>query len=132
MKAFPTQEIGSLPKFGWRTKPFRQMALTDDDLAAARSWGDRLEVEGRADLYRLLSKRYSFSDEEKKSIVDFSLLYAIRMCETAGQGLAKEAGLDLIWSGEQARTEMYETPVSHIGGFEFVGKARGVDNKDWE
>jgi hypothetical protein len=31
-KPFPTQEIGSLPKFAWRTKPFRLMALTDDDL----------------------------------------------------------------------------------------------------
>jgi 5-methyltetrahydropteroyltriglutamate--homocysteine methyltransferase len=132
LKAFPTQEIGSLPKFGWRTKPFRQMALTDDDLDAARLWGDRLQVEGRTDLYRLLSKRYSFSDEEKKTIVDFSLLYAIRMCETAGQGLAKEPGLDLVWSGEQARTEMYETPVSNIEGFEFVGRVRSFDNKYWK
>ncbi len=126
MKDFPTQEIGSLPKFGWRTKPFRQMALSDDDLEAARLWGDRLRVEGRADLYRLLSKRYSFTEEEKKTIVDFSLLYAIRMCETAGGD-----GLDLVWSGEQARTEMYETPVTNIEGFEFVGKVRSFDNKYW-
>ena len=131
MKPFPTQEIGSLPKFGWRTKPFRLMALTDDDLASAREWGERLQVEGRADLYRLLAKRYSFTEEEKKTIVDFSLLYAIRMCETAGQGVAKEPGLDLVWSGEQARTEMYETPVSSIGGFEFVGRVRSFDNKYW-
>lgn len=131
MKPFPTQEIGSLPKFGWRTKPFREMALTDDDLASARSWGDRLQVEGREELYRLLAKRYSFSDQEKKSIIDYSLLYAIKMCERAGDGLASEPGLDLIWSGEQARTEMYETPVSNIGGFEFVGKVRSFDNKYW-
>lgn len=131
MKSFPTQEIGSLPKFGWRTKPFRLMALSDDDLATAKTWGDRLDVEGRADLYRLLSKRYSFTDEEKKTIVDFSLLYAIRMCETAGKGIAKEPGLDLVWSGEQARTEMYETPVSNIDGFEFVGRVRSFDNKYW-
>ena len=130
-KAFPTQEIGSLPKFAWRTKPFRQMALTDDDISAAKEWGDRLQVEGRTDLYRLLGKRYSFSDEEKKMIVDFSLLYAIRMCETAGQRLASEPGLDLVWSGEQARTEMYEAPVSNIAGFEFVGKVRSFDNKYW-
>ncbi len=131
MKPFPTQEIGSLPKFAWRSKPFRQMPLTDDDLETARQWGDRLQVEGRTDLYRLLSKRYSFSEEEKKTIVDFSLLYAIRMCETAGQGIAEEPGLDLVWSGEQARTEMYETPVSNIDGFEFVGRVRSFDNKYW-
>ena len=103
-KAFPTQEIGSLPKFSWRTTPFRQMALTDDDIEVARQWGDRLKVDGRSDLFRLLSKRYAFTDEEKKTIVDFSLLYAIRMCETAGHGLVSEPGLDLVWSGEQART----------------------------
>ncbi len=131
MKAFPTQEIGSLPKFSWRTKPFRQMALTDDDLETAKQWGDRLRVDGRSDLFRLLSKRYAFTDEEKRRIVDFSLLYAIRMCETAGKGLASEPGLDLVWSGEQARTEMYETPVSNIAGFEFVGRVRSFDNKYW-
>jgi 5-methyltetrahydropteroyltriglutamate--homocysteine methyltransferase len=130
-KAFPTQEIGSLPKFSWRTKPFRLLALTDDDLEGARQWGERLQVEGRTDLYRTLSKRYAFSDEEKKQIVDFSLLYAIRMGETAGEGLARKPGLDLVWSGEQARTEMYETPVSNIAGFEFIGRVRSFDNKYW-
>ncbi|HUH99720.1 MAG TPA: hypothetical protein VLY65_01630, partial [Nitrososphaerales archaeon] len=34
-------------------------------------------------------------------------------------------------SGEQARTEMYETPVSNIEGFEFVGRVRSFDNKYW-
>ena len=131
MKAFPTQEIGSLPKFGWRTKPFRLMALTDDDLEAAKQWGERLDVEGRTDLYRTLSKRYGFTETEKKQIVDFSLLYAIKMCEKAGDGLAQDAGLDLVWSGEQARTEMYETPVSNIAGFEFIGRVRSFDNKYW-
>jgi len=131
MKAFPTQEIGSLPKFGWRTKPFRQMALSDEDLDAARRWGDRLQIEGRDDFYRLLSKRYSFSDDEKKTIIDYSLLYAIGMCERAGDGDASPRGLDLVWSGEQARTEMYETPVTNIGGFEFVGRVRSFDNKYW-
>ena len=131
MKSYPTQEIGSLPKFGWRTKPFRGMALNDEDLASAKEWGDRLGVEGREDLLRLLGKRYSFSEEEKKTIVDYSLVYAIRMCETAGAGTASKPGLDLVWSGEQARTEMYETPVSSIAGFEFVGKVRSFDNKYW-
>ncbi len=130
-KAFPTQEIGSLPKFGWRTKPFRQMGLDDEDLRSAKLWGERMSVPGTLRLLRLLSKRADFSEEEKKEIVDFSLLYAIRMCETAGAGLAEHQGLDLVWSGEQARTEMYETPVSNIGGFEFIGKVRSFDNKYW-
>ncbi len=125
-KLFPTQEIGSLPKFSWRTKPFRQMELEDADLASARVWGEKLQVPRTNELLKVLAKRADFSEAEKLTIVDFSLLYAIRMGETAGRGLAKRAGLDLVWSGEQARTEMYETPVSNIGGFEFIGKVRSL------
>ena len=130
-RAFPTQEIGSLPKFSWRTKPFRDIPLDDSDIAYARSWGEAMEVPGASRLVRILSKRSGFSDAEKKQIVDFSLLYAIRMCETAGDGASRRGGLDLVWSGEQARTEMYETPVSNIAGFEFIGKVRSFDNKYW-
>jgi 5-methyltetrahydropteroyltriglutamate--homocysteine methyltransferase len=130
-KPFPTQEIGSLPKFSWRTKPFRQTPLEDADLKVAKEWGDRLQVAGRSDLYKILSKRTGFSEADRKAIVEFALLYAIRICETAGRGLAKREGLDLVWSGEQARTEMYETPVSNINGFEFIGKVRSFDNKYW-
>jgi 5-methyltetrahydropteroyltriglutamate--homocysteine methyltransferase len=130
-KSFPTQEIGSLPKFSWRTKPFRQMTLDDSDLETAKRWGERMDVPGTSRLLKILSKRADFSEAEKKEIVDFSLLYAIRMGETAGRGLSQHEGLDLVWSGEQARTEMYETPVSNIGGFEFIGKVRSFDNKYW-
>ena len=129
--SFPTQEIGSLPKFSWRTKPLRQMELGDADLVSAKVWGDKLQVPRRDALLKILSKRGSFTDEERQTIVDFSLQYAIRMCETAGAGTAEHQGLDLVWSGEQARTEMYETPVSNIGGFEFIGKVRSFDNKYW-
>jgi 5-methyltetrahydropteroyltriglutamate--homocysteine methyltransferase len=130
-RSFPTQEIGSLPKFSWRTKPFRQMRLEDADLVSAKVWGDKLQVPARDELLKLLSKRAGFTEEERLAIVDFSLLYAIRMGETAGSGLALRQGLDLVWSGEQARTEMYETPVSNIGGFEFIGRVRSFDNKYW-
>ena len=62
-KAFPTQEIGSLPKFSWRVKPFRQTPLTDADIQTAREWGERLRVEGRDSLLKVLSKRANFSDD---------------------------------------------------------------------
>jgi 5-methyltetrahydropteroyltriglutamate--homocysteine methyltransferase len=131
-KSFPTQEIGSLPKFSWRTKPFRGTALTDADIVAAESWGERLGVPGRSELLKVLRRRADFSEADRRAIVDFSLLYAIRMGETAGSGLSESKGLDLVWSGEQARTEMYETPVSNIAGFEFIGKVRSFDNKYWK
>lgn len=128
---FPTQEIGSLPKFSWRVKPFRSIALSDADLATAKSWGRALRVRESPALLKLLRKRSGFTAKEKGRIIDYSILYSIRMQETAGGERGSEGGLDIIWSGEQARTEMYETPVSNIGGFEFLGKVRAFDNKYW-
>lgn len=129
--AFPTQEIGSLPKFGWRTKPFRSTALDDSDIESARRWGERLRVPRYESLVRLLEKRTAFTGAERRKIVEFSILYAMAMQERAGGDSGASPGLQLIWSGEQARTEMYETPVSNIEGFEFIGKVRSFDNKYW-
>lgn len=129
--AFPTQEIGSLPKFSWRTKPFRQQPLGERDIAIAGEWGRRLGVKELDSFLRLLTKRQNFTDAERRRIVDFSMLYALLMQERAGEQHTSEPGLDLVWSGEQARTEMYETPVSNIGGFEFLGRVRSFDNKYW-
>jgi 5-methyltetrahydropteroyltriglutamate--homocysteine methyltransferase len=126
-KAFPTQEIGSLPKFSWRTKPFRGQTLDERDAVTAHDWGRRLGVKNPDTLIRLLRKHGEFTGAEKKRIVEYSMLYAIAMQENAGEG----RGLDLVWSGEQARTEMYETPVSNVGGFEFLGRLRSFDNKYW-
>ena len=70
-KTFPTQEIGSLPKFSWRTKPFRQMELDDSDLISAKVWGDKLKVPRTGELLKILSKRAGFTETEKASIVDF-------------------------------------------------------------
>ena len=124
-KAFPTQEIGSLPKFSWRTKPFRQMTLDDTDIVSAKVWGERLQVPGTKELLRILSKRADFSEEEKKEIVDFSLLYAIRMSETAGEGLsARTKGW--TWSGAASRPgpRCTRRPSPTSGGFEFIGKVQ--------
>ncbi len=101
----------------------RGTPLEDSDVQLAEKWGKTLGVQGFQELAKLLSKKEGFSEAEKKKIVEYSLLYAIRMEESAG--------LDLVWSGEQARTEMYETPVSNIQGFEFIGKVRSFDNKYW-
>ena len=131
MTLFPTMEIGSLPKFSWRTRPFRGQEITDADIALAKEWGDRLRVEETGDLLRLLSKRREFSSEDRDLILDYSIRYAIAMQERAGDEFGVPSGLDLLWTGEQARTEMYETPVSSISGFSFIGHVRSFDNKYW-
>src|SRR5438445_11165508 len=108
-KAFPTQEIGSLPKFSWRTKPFRRQPLEEGDVAVARAWGRRLGVKSLESLLRLLKKRSGFTDEERRRIDEFSMLYATEMQEKAGEHL-REPGRELVGSGEQARTEVHDTP----------------------
>jgi 5-methyltetrahydropteroyltriglutamate--homocysteine methyltransferase len=128
-KAFPTQEIGSLPKFGWRTKPFRGTPLNEADLSSAARWGSRLGIKDSKALLEIISKTSGFSKADKRKIVEYSMLYALAMQEKAGSPGTK--GLDQVWSGEQARTEMYETPVANINGFQFIGRVRSWDNKYW-
>jgi 5-methyltetrahydropteroyltriglutamate--homocysteine methyltransferase len=122
MNSFQTQEIGSLPKFSWRVKPIRGIELSDRDIETAKRWAEELALDSK-ELLKILSKRKNFTEKEKRRIVEYSMLYAIAMEE--------RAGLDIVWSGEQARTEMYETPVSNIKGFEFIGRVRSFDNKYW-
>ncbi len=105
-KAFPTQEIGSLPKFSWRTKPFRQMDARRRRHRSRRRSGARgCEVPGTAELLQdTLEEGGLLRGREEGAIVDFSLLYAIRMSETAGgrarrtpragPGLERRAGED--------------------------------------
>jgi len=116
-----THEIGSLAKPSWRVKPFRNIKLSDSDIEDAKRWGEFLEIDKRNELLAILSKRESFTKEEKEKILHFSSLYAVRMLE--------KAGIDLVYDGEQHRVEMYEYPVRRIKGFEFKGHVRSFDNK---
>ena len=43
--------------------------------------------------------------------------------------LEESAGLDVVYDGEQQRTEMYDWAVSHTNGFERRGSVRAFDNK---
>lgn len=118
---FITHEIGSLAKPGWRVKAFSGAPLDDQDLQEAQSWGECLGIPERDKLAGILAKRHGFSQEEKAEIMRFASLYAIRLLENAG--------LDLVWDGEQHRVEMYEYAVKHIAGFTFQGHVRSFDNK---
>ena len=49
----------------------------------------------------------------------------------AGYGLRLEesAGLDVVYDGEQQRSEMYAWAVAHANGFDWRGSVRAFDNK---
>ncbi|MCS7165557.1 MAG: cobalamin-independent methionine synthase II family protein [Candidatus Calescibacterium sp.] len=120
-----THEIGSLSKPSWRVKPFRNLPLTEEDLNQAIKWAKRLNISDETEeLIEIVKKNLgnpNLSDEEKQKIVFYSSLYAVRFLENVG--------IDLVYDGEQHRSEMYEYPIRNIQGFEFKGHVRSFDNK---
>jgi 5-methyltetrahydropteroyltriglutamate--homocysteine methyltransferase len=75
------------------------------------------------DYERLLGllRHAPFTKEQRAEIQRWSSLYAVRFEESAG--------LDVVYDGEQQRTEMYDWAVSHSNGFERRGSVRAFDNK---
>ncbi len=119
-KPLLTHEVGSLDKPGWRVKAYAGKPLGEADLEEARAWGERLQVPEYEQLLGLL-RHAPFTKEQKAEIQRWSSLYAVRLEESAG--------LDVVYDGEQQRTEMYDWAVSHTNGFERRGSVRAFDNK---
>src|SRR5215211_8124542 len=117
---FVTREIGSLAKPGWRVKAIAGRRVEESDVEAAREWGIRLGVDPE-ELTEILRKGEDFTNEEKAEIQDYAALYGIRLLENAG--------LDVVYDGEQRRSEMYDHAVRHAKGFETRGTVRSWDNK---
>src|SRR5215207_2513624 len=118
---FTTREIGSLAKPGWRVKAIAGRPVEEKDVEDAHRWGERLGIEDVEALTGILTKAKGFTDEEKQKIQDFSALYGIRLLE--------RAGLDVVYDGEQRRSEMYDHAVRHAKGFKTRGTVRSFDNK---
>ncbi len=118
---FVTREIGSLAKPGWRVKAIAGRPVEKTDVEDARRWGERLGVEVVEELTELLRKGEDFTGEEKQKIQDYAALYGIRLLENTG--------LDVVYDGEQRRSEMYDHAVRHAKGFETRGTVRSFDNK---
>lgn len=117
---FETREIGSLAKPSWRVKAFAGRPIEAADVAEAERWGRRLEVAGWQRLVELL-KAPVHGPSELAQIADFAALYAIRLLE--------RSGLDVVYDGEQRRSEMYDHVVTHARGFAGRGVVRSFDNK---
>ncbi len=116
-KLFLTQEIGSLAKQRWRVKGYQGKPLTEKEIAEALGWGRTLELKNLDKLDKLLREKDSL--DRRKAILEWSARMAIRLLETAG--------LDIIFDGEQWRSEMYEHVVRNIIGFKFLGFVKSFD-----
>ncbi len=114
---FLTHEIGSLAKPPWLVKTSAGKDLEPSDIEHARAWGEKLGVEGHEELVELLEE----PDRGAGEVARWSSRYALRLLESAG--------LDVVYDGEQQRTEMYAWAVAHAEGFEERGTVRSFDNK---
>jgi 5-methyltetrahydropteroyltriglutamate--homocysteine methyltransferase len=115
-----THELGSLDKPGWRVKANAGAQLEEGDVEEARAWGKRLQVTDYQDLLKLLG-RSPLDKEERAEVRRWSSRYGLRLLESAG--------LDVVYDGEQQRSEMYAWAVAHADGFEWRGSVRAFDNK---
>src|SRR5215218_2718471 len=118
---FVTREIGSLAKPGWRVKAIAGRQVEESDVREAQKWGERLGVEDVEALAEILRRGQGFTEEEKQKIQDYAALYGIRLLEGAG--------LDVVYDGEQRRSEMYDHAVRHAKGFETRGTGRLFDHQ---
>jgi 5-methyltetrahydropteroyltriglutamate--homocysteine methyltransferase len=117
---FTTREIGSLAKPPWRVKSFAGRPVEADDIAEAERWGERLGVDGYEQLVELL-RGGTYGASELSEIDDWAARYALALLE--------RAGLDVVYDGEQRRTEMYDHVARHARGLEPRGIVRSFDNK---
>lgn len=122
MPYFITHEIGSLAKPEWRVKIGRNLPVEKKDIDAAIAWGKRLCLYYEP-LVVLLQKK-TLSEKDKEEIKKWSSIYALRMIE--------QAGVDIVYDGEQQRSEMYQYAVNLSDGFVFRGHVRSFDNKYYQ
>jgi 5-methyltetrahydropteroyltriglutamate--homocysteine methyltransferase len=112
-----TREIGSLAKPSWLVKASAGRPLEEADVDHARQWGERLEIED----HETLVEGLPFGQIGEAELAQWASLYAIRLLESAG--------LDVVYDGEQRRSEMYDHVIRHARGFEPRGTVRSFDNK---
>lgn len=115
-----THELGSLAKPNWRVKAIAGRPIEEEDVAEALTWGRRLDVDGHGELIELL-KGGPLDAEGKAEVKRWSSRYGVRLLETVG--------LDVVYDGEQQRSEMYAWAIAHAEGFEWRGSVRAFDNK---
>jgi 5-methyltetrahydropteroyltriglutamate--homocysteine methyltransferase len=115
-----THELGSLAKPNWRVRGVAGQPIEEGDIEEARMWGERLGVDGHEELLALLG-RAPLDRPDRDVVKKWSSRYAVRFLESVG--------LDVVYDGEQRRSEMYAWAIAHADGFEWRGSVRAFDNK---
>ncbi len=119
---FITHEIGSLAKPEWRVKVALGKPIERADIDDAIIWGEKLGI-AHGPLVALLRKK-DLSTKEKNEIKNWASIYATTLID--------KAGIDIMYDGEQQRSEMYQHAVNRSAGFVFRGLVRAFDNKYYQ
>lgn len=128
-EALLTQEVGSLAKPDWRVAAIEGREITKDHVASAAIWADRLGIDPFQAEDILCHMRQSFAAEgrlrpvEQLAVKWLAARYAVRLQE--------QAGLDIIYDGEQDRSEMYQHAIERTEGFDWRGRVRVFENKSF-
>ncbi len=117
---FPLQEIGSLAKPVWRIQALSGKPVAPAAYKEAESLVKELRLKDGDRLLQLLKKQ-GLEPKEKQEVKEFASALAI--------GWQEKIGLDIVYDGEQHRTEMYDYAVKHIQNFEPRGYVRSFDNR---
>lgn len=119
-RLFPLQEIGSLAKPVWRIQALSGRSVSPEAYREAEGLVQELKIEAGSRLLQLLEKG-KLEAEEKREVRAFASHLAVRLLE--------RIGLDLVYDGEQHRTEMYDFAVQRIENFSPRGYVRSFDNR---
>lgn len=119
---FITHEIGSLAKPEWRVKSVLGKPIGQSEIDEAVLWAKTLSIKND-ELLSLLKKKNP-SQKDKNDIKKWASIYAV--------GLLEKAGVDIVYDGEQQRSEMYQYAVNRSSGFVFRGLVRSFDNKYYQ
>jgi 5-methyltetrahydropteroyltriglutamate--homocysteine methyltransferase len=117
---FPTQEIGSIGKPNWLVRKLRGKELSESDWNELIYWLSFAGIKDYEELKELLAKK-ELTEADRTRLTQWSSILVLKCFE--------KIGLDIIYDGEQQRTEMYQEPVTYIQGFKFLGEVRSFDNK---
>lgn len=117
---FPNQEIGSLAKPVWRIQALKGEAVKPEAYREAEALASEFKLPDGKELLALLKKK-KLTEPERQQVRDFSSRLAIKLQEAAG--------LDLVYDGEQHRTEMYDYAVQRIKNFESRGWIQSFDHR---
>lgn len=117
-----THEIGSLAKIEWLRKINRGLPLEQKDLDWAQFWGKKLSLRCQP-LLKLLARK-KFTAQDKVEVQKWASIF--------GVALLDKAGIDVVYDGEQQRSEMYQYAVNRSDGFVFRGWVRSFDNRYYQ